>query len=173
MDLNDYQIVFMLFFAIFWGTIANVQPRWKAFQWPLFFKKAPYARNRVVLSFSILNILPLVLFGYIMYALSGIPDDFQGSWIGFIFQSVVPAFGILGLYRLWLGIIECCPDTFYAKDKKLLDSKHHHIEPTYSYKINDNPKEPVVYLGKDTACLNILFAFLYLVIACICPWFRF
>jgi len=48
------QQVFMLFFAITWGALANVQPRWKAFQWPLLGRHRP-ATNRVVLSFLCLN----------------------------------------------------------------------------------------------------------------------
>jgi len=34
-SLNAPQTVFCLFYAIFWGLVANAQIRWKAFDWPL------------------------------------------------------------------------------------------------------------------------------------------
>jgi hypothetical protein len=45
--------------------------------------------------------------------------------------AVVPAFAVLGFYRLWLGIVEKWPDCFYAANSGLLDDKYRHVEPVY------------------------------------------
>src|SRR3970040_2162923 len=68
--IEPLQQVFMLFYAIFWGAIANVQPRWKPFQWHLFFA-VPQARRRAIAAFGLLNVLPLIFFAYGMWALYG------------------------------------------------------------------------------------------------------
>jgi len=70
MALKTHQEVFMVFFAIFWGLIANVQPRWKAFQWPLMFKLGVVTR-RVLLAFFVMDILPVVYFGLTLWIIDG------------------------------------------------------------------------------------------------------
>ena len=55
MPIEPLQQVFMLFYAIFWGAIANVQPRWKPFQWHLFFA-VPQARRRAIAALVLLNV---------------------------------------------------------------------------------------------------------------------
>ncbi len=172
------QLVFMLFFAIFWGAIANVQPRWKAFQFPLMFK--PKLRNvlrRVVLAILLLNLLPIVYFGYILWATHGrgpMPADSTFLAITkILIQGILPAFGIFGLYRAWLGIIELRPSWFYKSKLDDVPAEYRHVEPTYrlNYKEkNRKPSEPVVDLGKDTGKGNLLAALIYLIVGCISPW---
>ena len=172
MEINIYQQVFLLFYAIFWGAVASVQPRWKAFQWPLVFKVS-YARHRVVLSLIVMNILPLIFFGYVLNTLSGVSSHlYYISITSLIVRGVIPAFAILGFYRLWLGIVELFPNYYYAEDtSKINEEKYHHIEPTYRISL-DNRQQPFVDLGSDTGCCNILFAVIYLVIAGITPWLQ-
>ena len=67
MKINAYQ-VFMLFFAIFWSAVANVQPRWKPFQFPLMLRFGHVFR-RVVLAVLVLNILPILYFGLVLWCL--------------------------------------------------------------------------------------------------------
>jgi len=102
----------MVFYAIFWGFITEGQHRWKAFQLPLFCRLR-WPRNRIILSMLIFNLLPLVFFGYIMWALHA-HNDF--SWDHPFFASchlvghgVIPAFAIFGFYRLWLSVVEFRP----------------------------------------------------------------
>src|SRR5471030_1069716 len=108
--LNTSQQVFMLFYAIFWGTIANAQPRWRAFHFPLV-RKMRHVKRRAILSFLLLNLCPLLLFVYVLWPLHGIAID-QNLIVGSLrlLQSVVPAFAVFGLYRLWIGIVEKWPD---------------------------------------------------------------
>src|SRR5271169_5941018 len=102
--MNDIQTILLVFYAIFWGYIANVQPHWKAFHFPLIFK-VRQALNRTILSVLVFNVLPLILFPYLMSALAG------SAWNGitsamanchYVICGVIPAFAVFGLYRCWL-----------------------------------------------------------------------
>jgi len=102
LQLGVPQQVFMLFFAIFWGAVASVQPRWKAFQFPLMFH--PQLSNvfmRVILAIFLLNLLPILYFGYILWCTHGrgpMPADSTFlAIIKILIQGILPAFGIFGL----------------------------------------------------------------------------
>ncbi len=174
LQLGTDQQVFMLFFAIFWGTVANVQPRWKAFQWPLFCK-IPEAKHRALLSFGILNVLPLLFFGYVLWALSGRgPKSYDGNLYviaKILVQGVLPAFGIFGIYRFWLAIIELRPGYFYRHYQYELPEKYRHVEPTYRHRVSKyNTNLPTVDLGKDSGWANLRVALVYIMLAGIFPW---
>ena len=52
---------FALCSAIFWGAIANAQPRFKQFLWSHMWKKDfPEVFDRVLLSIFFLNVLPIL-----------------------------------------------------------------------------------------------------------------
>lgn len=175
------QQVFMVFFAIIWGAVANVQPRWKAFQWPLFRRHCP-ATKRVLLSVVVLNILPLLLFAYVFWALK---HDSAATWSNcsvahLVVHGILPAFPLFGCYRLWLAIVEAYPDAFYSS-KGAVPQKYEHIEPTYRTKAercNSNAKGrnstakdlPIVYLGATTARANLIAALSYAIIGVVAPW---
>lgn len=178
MPLSTEQQVFMLFFAIIWGAVANVQPRWKAFQTSLFFQ-VPVARNRVLLSVAVLNVLPLVFFGYALWALAGHPDT---SWARpfsapahLVVHGIIPAFAVFGFYRLWLGIVELWPTCFYAATTAEVDLKYRHWEPTFRNCATTPLQEgcPTVDLGPDTGWPNLFFAGLYILAAAVAPWLCF
>src|ERR1035437_2709521 len=74
--LNAPQTVFCLFYAIFWGLVANAQIRWKAFDWPPAFagrrseiKLAP-SWKRLKRSICYLTCLPILLFLVLVAALN-------------------------------------------------------------------------------------------------------
>src|SRR5260370_14776177 len=94
MQIDSLQTVFMLFFAISWGAVANVQPRWHAFQWPLFFR-VRQARHRCLVAFALLNLLPMIYFGYTLGILVGRGPP-QGTALAgalhFVVPGVIPAF---------------------------------------------------------------------------------
>lgn len=173
MTLTAEQQVFMLFFAIFWGAVANVQPRWKAFQWPLFFRHRP-AKCRVCLSLAVLNVLPLLLFGYVLWVLG----ECHGSDMGWpilhlVGHGVIPAFALFGCYRLWLAIVEAYPETFYSSKVGGggVPKEYSHIEPTYRNKpTNSKTQLPIVHLGPNTWFPNAGAAVLYLVLGMVAPW---
>src|SRR5204863_340106 len=67
MSMNAPQTVFGLFFAIFWGLVANAQVQWKAFDWPLACagrKEKRYEKSWLRLRQSLwyLTLVPVLLF---------------------------------------------------------------------------------------------------------------
>ena len=170
-QLGIDQTVFMLFFAIFWGAIANVQPRWKAFQWPLFCVKE--VRHRVLLAVGTLNVLPIQFFGYVLWALTGRgpkpTDETFHVVVKILIQGVIPAIGIFGIYRIWLGVLELRPSWFYKCDPEQLPKKYRLVEPTYRHELSKTGL-PTVDLGIGTGPGNLLAAGVYIVVAGIAPW---
>lgn len=143
--------VFMLFFAIFWSAVANVQPRWKAFQIPLMFKFRHVFR-RVVLAVLVLNVLPIVYFGLVLWWLyrrdPGTELSAFEAAITLVVRGVLPALGVFGIYRIWIAIIELVPQKFYESNPTRV-CPYEHVEPTYRQLASRpaNPSWPVVDLG--------------------------
>lgn len=139
--MNTYQEVFVLFYAIFWGIISNAQVRWKAHHWP--FLHVPQARDRLLLSIVVLNILPVTFFALALWSLAAlaIPQSPPSAWtlrtcIGIVFFGVLPAYAFFGFYRLWLGLMETNPDRFYVRGDSgqyVTEDEEHakiHLTPT-------------------------------------------
>jgi hypothetical protein len=99
-NMNDLQTVFLVFYAIFWGYIAGVQPHWKASYFPLVCR-IPQARHRTGLAVIILNFLPLI-FWYVMWALAG-PQLHKITpalaSVDYVIRGVLPAVAVFGFYR--------------------------------------------------------------------------
>lgn len=186
--MNPVQGVFMLFFAIFWGAIANVQPRWKQFQWPLVWRGLKFVNHRVLLSVVLLNIVPMLFFGYVMHQLSFCPVEKKtdatpsiGAAAAIVLCGVLPAFAVFGFYRMWLGIVELCPKCFYSPwpaNEQALPQKHWHVEPTFRLphetinpSNNSNERErPVVELGDCVSgWLNLVWGIVYFIIGAVAP----
>ncbi len=169
-EIQPLQQVFMLFYAIFWGAIANVQPRWRPFQWHLFFA-VPQARCRAVAALIVLNILPLCFFAYGMWALYGRGPTESAPLAGsihYLIRGVVPAFAIFGLYRFWFAMVELNPDCFYASSLEALDERYWHVEPTYRRKIEKRDTPTVDLAGHGW--ISFLSGLLYVAIASLAPW---
>jgi hypothetical protein len=111
--MNDAQTIFSVFYAIFWGAIFSVSARWKAFNFGAIFDKGvKNVTKRIVLAKLIFNILPILYFILVLYLLS-LKDDLcpqqKECLVDFstmVLSGIIPAFGIFGFYRLWMGIIE-------------------------------------------------------------------
>jgi hypothetical protein len=168
---------FWYFYAIFWGNIASAQLSWKAFHWPFFFK-IPQARNRTLMAVIIFNVMPLIFFGYVMWALAVCSPKLNGitpvgaSW-NYAVRGVLPAFAVFGFYRWWLAIIELLPDCFYASCATSIDKRYRHVEPTYRREI-DCRTTPVVDLGDThTGLCNLGFGTIYVAIPSFAPWYFF
>lgn len=156
----------MVFFAIFWGATFNAQVRWKSFQFPLFgiFKKVT---RRVILSFVILNVLPVLYFSSVLWITSDyhIRIPIQDA----IFLGVVPAFGIFGFYRLWLGIIELSPESYYYSIN-VPGTRYKNVEPLLGNWYDENKKSDKVYFcDKKTGMLNTLWAVIYISFGLLIP----
>lgn len=159
--MNDTQNVFIVFYAILWGTAANSQPRWKAFQLPLFFM-FKQVTCRVILSFVLLNIAPILYFGWTIWMLSG-SHLYVTNWnpqsVGLLLvHSVIPAFAVFGFYRMWIGVIELKPDVFYFDSEQQLPERFRKVEPSIDeLKIRDN-------VGPN----NIFWASVYILTGLLC-----
>lgn len=180
MDLNTEQQVFLVFYAISWGTIANVQPKWKPFHWPLIFE-VRQARSRLWHSFLHLNVFPIFFFAYALWSVgvvgSGSPCHSSIAVLHIVIHGVIPAFAVFGFYRLWLGRMELHPERYYETNPAKLPQKYRIGEPTYrpiaNVKSKCPSKYPTVDMTPDAAWGNILAAIIYIGIAAIAPWIDF
>jgi hypothetical protein len=163
--LKEFNLVFMAFYAIFWGATFNVQGRWKPFQLPLFGLKK--VRNRVMLSYGILMLLPIIYFAIILCITRHI--CVETNVLNIVILGVVPAFGIFGIYRLWVGLIELFQDSFYYyKDK--IDIKYMHVEPAIGQNDGAERDNDCIYLGdKKSGIANILWASGYIAFGILIP----
>jgi hypothetical protein len=166
MRFGIHQQVFMLFFAIFWGAIANVQPRWKAFNYPLIFRLRHVFR-RILVALVVLNVLPIVYFGFILWwtreSGPAPTDSAVMAILKVLIGGIIPAFAIFGFYRLWLGIVELRPWLFYKSDPTDLPSECQHVEPTYRHRV-DARTTPVVDLEDHAGIGNLIAAVAYVVV---------
>jgi hypothetical protein len=121
--MNDAQTIFAVFYAIFWGGVFSVLSRWKPFNHGLIFnkdkKEIEHISKRIRLSLLILNILPLIYFVGIFYILGlkgnlcKLQKDCGIDVSAMVLSDVIPAFAILGFYRLFIGIVEYNPTKYY------------------------------------------------------------
>jgi len=160
--MNIAQQLFVVFFAICWGTSSNAWPRWKPFHWTFVFEHREVSR-RVGLSMLLLNFFPIAYFAIVL-AWLGEGGPSAGplgalSWAREVARGVSPAFAVFGLYRIWFGVIECCPSTFYMTDAALpADLKE--VEPT-----SDSLK--IVHRGWR---VNVLFGAAYVFLPLLVLW---
>ncbi len=117
--LNAPQTVFCLFFAIFWGLVANAQVRWKAFDWPLAiagrtdttFKQS---RSRIWRSLWYLSFVPVLLFLGLISILVFVPErGYDWHMAIQLAFAVLAAHAAFAPYRFWLSAMERNPGRFY------------------------------------------------------------
>lgn len=120
-DMSTAQNVFVVFYAIFWGTQANVQGRWKMFNWPLIVRHSRI-RNRCLLSLAMMNLGQVLMFVVYFWLL----DNRDYPLLG-----IMAAFGIFGWYRFWLAIIEWWPERFYFPFDDLTALPPTEVEPRF------------------------------------------
>lgn len=59
--MNESQTIFSLFFAISWGIVSNVLPRWKPFHYALWCHRGFWQPTRRILAaFTLLNLVRLL-----------------------------------------------------------------------------------------------------------------
>lgn len=147
------QNILVMFFAVFWGAVFNVQSRWLMFQPILSF---PHIRRRFLLSFLLLSVAPILFFVYAFYSLrfgSNQPSTFSDA-LRVLLAGVLPAFSIFGFYRLWMSAVQFSPQSFYQNECQQHVSLKD-IDPTIQK----------LYLTHSYWCWNFLFAIFYFVIA--------
>jgi hypothetical protein len=113
--MNDTQQIFCIFFAISWGLVGNVQPRWKPFNYAVasIFRPAFY---RFFISTFFFNILPFFYFGLALWRLSFVENclNHMIDYLNLVAQGFLPAFALFSFYHFWIAIIEKWPECFYG-----------------------------------------------------------
>jgi hypothetical protein len=161
LPLTVSQQIFILFYAITWGTAANSQPRWRAFAWGAVCKSKE-ALWRALLSFFLLNVLPLAYFAFVLLLLG------SGGWANIekwdsnafwkALATTVPALSPFGFYRIWTGIVECRSQFFYGIDWKTWEGERPAALTEFGITLDRSDLNP------DFACPNIMFGSAYVVI---------
>jgi len=158
--------VFMVFFAISWGALANALPRWKAFDTGRFWSsdrdERPQVRRRFRWSFVALTILPAIYFAAWLVWIGGTSawHVARWDWRGALAISCAavgawtPPFGF---YRIWAAVVQWRAKTFYPMD--LSDAQ-------WREKFGSLQKDD---LSSKYAGPNLAFAVLYLAISIIVP----
>lgn len=162
--MTTTQSIFVLFFAIFWGAVFNVQGRWRMFQ-PLV--RYPHVLRRLTLSIFLGNVVPIIFFAWIFFRLRDAPGTSPVNWsfletLSQIVAGVLPAFGIFAFYRLWMAMVEFFPRAFYESEATQ-HSELKCIDPTIEELHVDH-----TFKGWH----NLVFAALYFVIASFGPCLR-
>lgn len=154
--MTTTQWLFIVFYAIFWGSVSSVQGRWKMFHWALISK--PPVWHRLILSFIIWNIAPILYFIWIFFILKDTPISLSSQWTLIetgkqVVAGIGPSFAVFGFYRFWISMVEFFPTTFYFK-KDELPQEIQDIEPWIE-------KIPI---KTSFGPMNFLFALLYLIV---------
>jgi hypothetical protein len=159
--MTPTQQIFVVFFAIFLGAVSNTHGRWKMFNWALL--RHGHVARRVILSLVMMDVLPIVYFAVILFRLRNTPTTATSAWsLGETFRQVsvgvIPAFAVIGFYRLWLTIVQMRPAWFYqrARDQGPLLAE---IEPTVEQLHLDRAEWP----------WELSFAIVYLTVATLVP----
>jgi hypothetical protein len=116
LSLGFGQQIFLIFFAVFWGGIASVYGRYKPFGW------LSGGRNllRILVAIFLLDIFPILSFVFVLWILGRNPWkisvwDFENGTK--IILVVLTAFGIFGPYRIWIGLVQQWPRSFYTEER--------------------------------------------------------
>jgi hypothetical protein len=147
--LNLSQTVFSLFYAIFWGLVANGQIRWKSFDWPLAIAgrtDPAYAPSweRLKHSFWYLSVVPILLYLVLVTILTPISAQPESPRVVFqLLAAVVTAQAAFAPYRLWLARMEATPGRFfyptspieaneYSSQPWQLERDRFHLDPKWA-----------------------------------------
>src|SRR5437870_11412911 len=120
--MNETQAIFTLFFAISWGVVSNVLPRWKPFHYALFFYPGFWQpTRRLLVACTLLNVTPWLIFIFVIVWLRGDPLQ-PNEWtflagLLLIVRAILPGLVPFGCYRVWLALIRLFPTQFYAENQ--------------------------------------------------------
>lgn len=178
--MNDSQAIFTIFFAISWGIVSNVLPRWKPFHFAMFGERRfPQPMYRAVVAFLLLNILPWVFFACVLVSLGGEesrPREWNlrsASWI--LPRAILPGLLPFRFYRVWVAVIQFFPSLFYAQNQsevpelfRLATSSHTDlIEPDITHlPLRFIPSNGT--LRAPGRMWNLFFGFMYISVPCFC-----
>lgn len=117
-NLTLAQNVFILFYAIFWGYVSEVQPKWKAHHWTLF-SSEPKIRRRIWMALVLFVCVPTAFFAF-AFAAFDTPND---CYLSSVVLPLLAAQAPFGFYRIWIGIMESNPGQYYFTKAELDENK--------------------------------------------------
>ena len=116
----------MVFYAIFWGVVANAQPKWRAFNWPLAFTYSR-PRRRLGVAILVLTLVPIFYFMVVFFLIARVPIDpvmvnvpplgllpLQASLQ--VFLVIMAAHAPFAIHRLWISLLEWRPEWYYYRE---------------------------------------------------------
>jgi hypothetical protein len=154
--LNVSQQIFLVFFAIFWGTLANAWPKRKPFHWPFVLYSCRVAA-RVALSVLMLNVVPVLYFGWVLMELGRAANHPVVVWCDVV-AGATPAFGIFGFYRIWIAFTEFSPPRFYYWDRAEQARRRPNLQGA-------DPTIEKLYPWR-APWMNLMFGVIYVVVPC-------
>ena len=159
---NVLQTIFMLFYAIFWGAVANAQPKWRAFNW-LVALKYVRPRRRLAAAFLLLNLVPILIFVAFFSMLACVTLESTSSWFWSglqIFLAIIAAHAPFALHRLWIGTLEHAPTRYYYAVSEEPD-----LPAAFEPRLDPNGKESnSLALSKDWSRGNLGASLLHLLV---------
>ena len=117
MNLPVPMQVFIVFYAISWGALANARPRWRAFDTSRFFADG-LARKRIFLSVLVLNILPPCYFAGWLAVVGNNPKWEFSRWglrafVAVLVAAIAAWAAPFAFHRVWVGVVLLRPRFFY------------------------------------------------------------
>jgi hypothetical protein len=169
--MNVGQTVFTVFFAIAWGIVSNVMPRWKPFNYALCFRQGyRLATVRLVVAFILLNILPWLACAFVLFVLrteADMPKNWtRDQYFALVIRAMLPGLMPFGFYRLWIATCECCPRCFYPQHQNGVPE----IFRTDAGKVPIEPDIDYLHLNNDGAVRNLLVGLAYIVVGLLSPF---
>ena len=155
--LNTFQTIFSLFYAIMWGTLANVWPRWRAFDLTLTAFPEERASQRWALSFLFLNAVPIAFFVLILFLLSGWTARLDWSTAGKMIIVLLQPFALTGFYWIWVSILQRYRRAFYPSE--LNERRYPSLRLDEDLDPNRAPRNLVfglLYIGVPLAALGVV-----------------
>lgn len=176
MSLNVSQNIFTIFFAIFWGTVSSAWPRWKPFHWGLGLFKCKTG-FRLVVALSLLNVFPLFFAGVTLHCLSVVDDSNYNpygvvQWLVLFIVSVVPAFSIFGMSRMFAALMALSPCSFYYSKEELesmglFREVGHKFEPD----LESLGLENATIYGVEDFSIGVMYVVMSACVAVFCEYF--
>lgn len=125
MDLNEAQLLFSLFFAIYFGLIIDrSHGMYQPFDTYNAWMGVPHNLNRLIAAWIILYLLPIIQFGVLFTLLGNFNVSFGPDIFGVINIVLVSvgSFFSFGYFRIFEAIIHSFPERFFTKEEQSIPS---------------------------------------------------
>jgi len=148
MNINIYQTIFLLFYTLYSAMTIAAAGKTQPFDTPSMFKGYIKAWIRFVVSFLILNVVPLLSFVLVF----NIFDNFSNSklTIHSVFIVFLPSLTGLGFYRIHYGVMLLKYKKRYIfYDKSLYEKKTKYLPSSLFTDLESRPKhhtEPATHI---------------------------